>query len=499
MRKLLWRIVMKNRKNVSKRRFFLVAMCLLGCCLLFASFSFGFSPGQSNNGGNPAGIIPGSGGARVSPFVLPPGIAKKIGEPSNSTNANPAGIIPGSGGIGAGSSGSSLSGGHGQNNGGANIQPGNNGGTAGSAGGYVVKVAGKNTFIGRPGSNVFIKLNSQSQNIINNMAGKQDSSNNIVLAAGDSFSVAVLGVDSLASPAVEPSPENYPDPIGAKGPNPVHGGQGKKYPDGNPGGGNDNGHWNEGNEGNGVGNVWTGNQGRGVGEGMAGGRHQGDNDTDNDMDVDCDMDIDLDNDTDIDVDMDMDNDIDLDIDVDADTDIDTDVVLSAPPVPLIRVPEVEGCPATIAAASQEIGIPKQTIQIWIAKSLASGTNIQPCDACTRLLSAAEVLRDADGSYFAALAEVVNSVAPADAPFTAETGMMIAAAFEQKLDGDDAYAKASEYIDAFAEYISIMEKELKVPVDDPVLFVMDKYGKPLQESDNQNIAAYVAVRLEALGG
>jgi hypothetical protein len=268
-----------------------------------------------------------------------------------------------------------------------------------------------------------------------------------------------------------------------------------------------------------VGNIASGNQGRGVGEGMAGGRCHGDNDTDNDMDMDCDMDIDLDNDTDIDLDMDMDcdididldndtdidldmdmdNDIDLDIDYDTDTDIDTDIVLSAPPVPVIRVPEVEGCPATIAAASKEIGIPKQTIQIWIAKSLASGTNLQPCDACTRLLSAAEVLRDADGSYFAALAEVVNSVAPADAPFTAETGMMIAAAFEQKLDGDDAYAKASEYIDAFAEYISIMEKELKVPVDDPVLFVMDKYGKPLQESDNQNIAAYVAVRLEALGG
>jgi filamentous hemagglutinin family protein len=40
--------------------------------------------------------------------------------------------------------------------------------------------------------------------------------------------------------------------------------------DGNPGGGNLNGNWNEGNQGNGVGNTASGNQGNGVGEGMAG-------------------------------------------------------------------------------------------------------------------------------------------------------------------------------------------------------------------------------------
>jgi hypothetical protein len=77
--------------------------------------------------------------------------------------------------------------------------------------------------------------------------------------------------------------------------------------------------------------------------------------------------------------------------------------------------------------------------------------------------------------------------------------MIATAFEERLDGDGLYANASEYIDAFVSYVSIMEKELKAPVDDPVLFVIDKYGTPLQESVNPNIAAFIAMRLEALGG
>jgi len=35
-----------------------------------------------------------------------------------------------------------------------------------------------------------------------------------------------------------------------------------------------------------------------------------------------------------------------------------------------------------------------------------------------------------------------------------------------------------------------------PVSDPVAYVMNKYGTGLTESENSNIAAFVAARLEA---
>jgi len=38
-----------------------------------------------------------------------------------------------------------------------------------------------------------------------------------------------------------------------------------------------------------------------------------------------------------------------------------------------------------------------------------------------------------------------------------------------------------------------------PVGDSVAFVMDKYGAGITETDNANIAAFVAMRLEAIGG
>ena len=64
-----------------------------------------------------------------------------------------------------------------------------------------------------------------------------------------------------------------PYPIGAKGPNPVHGSKPSQEA-GNPGGGNGKGNWGKGNQGNGKGNIWTGNQGRGRGAGMAGYREE---------------------------------------------------------------------------------------------------------------------------------------------------------------------------------------------------------------------------------
>jgi hypothetical protein len=57
----------------------------------------------------------------------------------------------------------------------------------------------------------------------------------------------------------------------------------------------------------------------------------------------------------------------------------------------------------------------------------------------------------------------------------------------------------EYVDAFVQYVAVLDTELGAPVGDSVAFVMDKYGTGLTEAENANIGAYVAARLAALGG
>ena len=75
---------------------------------------------------------------------------------------------------------------------------------------------------------------------------------------------------------------------------------------------------------------------------------------------------------------------------------------------------------------------------------------------------------------------------------------IAMTFKDAAEGTQ-YAFVMEYIDAFVQYVSVMDTELGAPVGDTVAFVMEKYGADITDSDNGNIAAFVAVHLEAIGG
>jgi hypothetical protein len=164
-----------------------------------------------------------------------------------------------------------------------------------------------------------------------------------------------------------------------------------------------------------------------------------------------------------------------------------------------QIPGVEGCPAVMAAAADELGIEDEEIEVTVADAMAAAGDIQPCDTCARLVNAAAILRDEDGSRMAALAEVINTVAPADVPFTPEVGTLIAAAFEGHAGDGTAYATALEYVDAFAEYVRVLDTEMGSPVGDSVEFVMEKHGAGINASPNDNVAAYVASRLEAIGG
>jgi hypothetical protein len=100
---------------------------------------------------------------------------------------------------------------------------------------------------------------------------------------------------------------------------------------------------------------------------------------------------------------------------------------------------------------------------------------------------------------AAMAQVFNTLAPPDAPFTPETGAAIAAAFAENSDNPDMpqYAMAMEYIDAFVGYITVLDDQMGSPVGDSTAFLMDKYGEPL--ASNPNMTAFVQMRIAEAQG
>ena len=180
-----------------------------------------------------------------------------------------------------------------------------------------------------------------------------------------------------------------------------------------------------------------------------------------------------------------------------DCDDEPDLVLAAP-LAQFKIPRIEGCPVEMQAVATELGIEQATIQVSIGNALALNPTLQPCQACATLINTAGILRDDEGSRMAALNQVFNTLAPADATFSPEMATSIAMAFEGAAEGTQ-YASVMNFVDAFVRYVAVLETQLGQPVDDSVAFVMEKYGSGIADSDNANIAAYVAMRLEAVGG
>ncbi|MHC4637328.1 MAG: hypothetical protein ACYTBP_08750 [Planctomycetota bacterium] len=433
---------MGTRKYLKKDDVRQMTAWFLICCLMFFNTSLSIvdaapKPGVGNQYGNSA---------------FAPGHNKII----------PAGIIPSSGNPHGG--GVTVSAGGSVNPAGNTIGASNAAGknTILSPQGYTVKVAGKNMFVVQPGSNIVVKLNIAAQTA---KIGK----GKFVLAAGDAFS-EIISAQISASELV------VPDPIGAKGPNPHHGGTHPKKGDGNPGGGNENnnGHWGEGNHGNGVGNIYTGNQGRGVGEGMAGGRH-GDTDTDNDND----LDNDLDNDT------------------DTDTDTDDDVAF-VPPLARRESADSGGCPALMQWLANELGTSAQGIQVYVSNTFALSSDISPCQSCAKLQNAAAFLDDADGVRLAALEQVLNEFITPNAPITDEQMILIVSTISQNVDDEDQphYASAGEYLDALAAYIGIITEDFGFSTEQAVTFLNENHSP---STENVGLTTFIEARIAAISG
>jgi hypothetical protein len=461
-------VTMNRLKNISKKRFvFDLVLAILLCNILFLT---SYVEGKPNPKGkavgnphvqvpevikpvNPAGIIPASSGKRVQAPIAVQG--KGVNQP---------GVLGNKGSLKANMPASKI--------------------TAVPSrpilsNGYTVKNTGNNVFISQAGSNIVVKLHANSG------LGKinvPDKSSNL-LASGDAFAQAL----------------EMPDPIGAKGPNPVHGGA-PSQEGGNPGGGNGKGNWGEGNQGNGFGNNWTGNQGRGRGAGMArpsdgnggggggggedppgGGGGGGEDPPGGGEDPPGD-----------------------DGGNEAPPRSVDGVEGLAAPLPEEKYPESEGCPALIQSAAAELGTTEEAIQIAMGSALATNPNIQPCEACKGMLDAAATLRSGDsGLRSEALVSVFNELAPSEIPLTEESLTAIASTLAERASNPEEnpqYALTMEYIDAFVAYVDVVENELGGPVEDTAAFAMERYGSPISEAsaENTNVATYISIRLEGLG-
>jgi hypothetical protein len=268
----------------------------------------------------------------------------------------------------------------------------------------------------------------------------------LILAAGDAFSAAIGNPGHGKGHWVG-------------GENPAGG------VDFNPGGGNGKGHWGEGNKGNGVGNTWVGNQGNGKGGGMAGGNK-------------CEPEP--------------------PVPPDPHNFEEPEDNTEAAPLDKHVVPSAEGCPALLEAVSSELGVTKETIQVSIGSAFATSVNIQPCESLAKCVNAAAILRDEGGVRMAAIKDVFDELAPADAPFTPVMAAEIVTKLAEHVNDGTHYAAVIEYLDAFVEYIRILDDEMGSPMGDSMTFVMEKYGSDILENDNSNIAAFLIICLENSG-
>jgi hypothetical protein len=173
--------------------------------------------------------------------------------------------------------------------------------------------------------------------------------------------------------------------------------------------------------------------------------------------------------------------------------------MSSPVAPGLERREIEysGCPALAKWVAMELGVDEANLEIWMANALASSRDIQPFDTYAKLRTAAVILKDISGTHIAALTQVVNEYASSTAPPTEEQMASIADAISSNAGADNHYGIAEEYLNALAQYISILNTEMGFSMDEAVQFATANYVNQLADRGNANVAAYVSARLAEL--
>jgi hypothetical protein len=367
--------------------------------------------------------------------------------PAINGGINPAGIIVGSGGIKI----NGIS---------AATKPGD--------------TSGQNGVSGLNPANFAFVLNAQGNGVLGNVnRGKGIGGNMLTLAAGDSFSTAIPGIGSLSASLT------LPDPIGAKGPNPAHGGSHPKKGGGNPGGGNGNGHWGQGNQGNGKGNTFMGNQGRGVGEGMAG-IDPGTTEPPDPPEAPGGSDP---------------------PEPPEQPENPTTLFVEAAPLPKDMIFKMGQCPALMALAAKELGVSRDDMQIHLVNALADSEDINPCQSYAKIANCAAVLRDPGQVRTAALTKVISEIVSPAAPVSDELLASVSQALATHRNDEDKpyYRLAGQWLDALVEYVGILQSKVNWPADESVEFVLDKYVAPVTEGSDVSLAMFLHLQLEALSG
>jgi filamentous hemagglutinin family protein len=161
--------------------------------------------------------------------------------------------------------------------------------------------------------------------------------------------------------------------------------------------------------------------------------------------------------------------------------------------------EISGSSALAKWVAKELGVDKETLDIQVANSTASTTGIQPYEAYSNLRKAAIILKDADGSHIAALAQVISEFASNNVPPTEEQMASIADAIRRNTDEDSYYTVANEYLDALVTYVGVLSSEMGYSPAKAVQIVTDKYISQMTQNQNVGVAAFLAASLAALGG
>jgi VCBS repeat-containing protein len=177
----------------------------------------------------------------------------------------------------------------------------------------------------------------------------------------------------------------------------------------------------------------------------------------------------------------------------------TEVTPMSPVAPGLERREIDysGCPALVKWVALELGVDESNIEIWMANALASSRDIQPFETYARLRTAAVILKDSAGAHIRALTQVINEFASSTAPPTEEEMASIADAIASNAGADNHYGVAEEYLNALAQYISILNSNMGFSMDEAVEFATANYVNQLTERGNANVAAYVMARLAEL--
>ena len=408
-------------------------------------------------------------------------------------------------------------------------------GTIAAPGGLVVMATGDNIYLAQNGSNVLVELNegsTRSADSIINEGSVEVGNGKFVLAAGDSFSSAIITEgDNIAASSstdskdigkdedsdsddssqialscyTEPEPKREPKSCPDKDKdkykddrNDKDGHNGCGDHDGGDNGGGDNGGGDNGGGDNGGGDNGGGDNGggdngggdngggdngggdNGGGDNGGGDNGGGDNGGGNNSGGDNGSGDNGSGDNGI-------------------IHGSVAVFMTSAPVPEIEL-EYAGCPALMKWAADELGIDERMMQIWTSSAMASNQDIQPCNSCARLKAMATILRDADGTHTAALSQVISEYASRTAPPSPEEMTMIASAISDSGNSDNQYAKAREYLDALSAYVSTLNGQMNFSVEESVLFAADRYVAPLaKESQNDGMVAFLATRLASMAG